>query len=59
MTAGAGKPDGVLAFVQLFERLALIGVFVHRLDLPVTGDAAFELRGLSCLILGCSSDSGS
>jgi hypothetical protein len=42
MAAGAGKPNRILAVFQLIERFGR-AVFVHRLDLPVAGDAAFQL----------------
>ena len=42
MTGGAGQSNRVLAVFEFVERLSR-AVLVHRLDLPVTGDAAFEL----------------
>ena len=49
MTAGAGKADGVFAAIEFFQRFGG-AVLVHRLDLSVTGDAAFELGGLPGLL---------
>ena len=47
----ARKPNRILAVIQGVE-CAGRAVFVHGLDLPVAGDAAFEPGGLGILEAG-------